>query len=60
MFTSEPMLKGREYRMGVKMVSDVGADDVLHNLRRDTGKANRPVVPCVAVRRGVDPLLAPD
>ena len=58
------MLVGWEYRMGVKMVSDMGADDVLHDLRYNTGKANRPVVPCIAFRPlledGVDPLLAPD
>ena len=64
MFTSEPMLEGREYRMGVKMVSDMGADDVLHDLRCNTGKANRPVVPCVVFRPlledEVDPLLAPN
>ena len=62
--TSEPMLEGREYRMGVKMVSDMVADHVLHDLRRNTGKANRPVVPSVPFRPlledGVDPLLAPD
>ena len=50
MFTSEPVLERQKYRLEVKVVSDMGADDLLLDLQLNTAKANRPVVPCIAFR----------